>query len=114
MKRIAIFVDGTLNVVELNTNVWRLKCLCKKIGDDGIEQTSYYDKGLGTTYGEIFRGQVFGYGIDDAVRHAYEWLMEQYEQGDEIFIFGFSRGGARTQPTGPKTWKTGQKQKRTN
>ena len=23
---------------------------------------------------------------------AYKWLVEKYEEGDEIFIFGFSRG----------------------
>lgn len=38
------------------------------------------------------RGGVFGYGIDDAVIDAYEWPIETFDDGDEIFIFGFSRG----------------------
>jgi uncharacterized protein (DUF2235 family) len=42
--------------------------------------------------GEIVRGGVFGYGIDDAVIDAYEWLIETFDNGDDIFIFGFSRG----------------------
>jgi uncharacterized protein (DUF2235 family) len=28
MKRIAIFLDGTWNTLNNNTNVWRLKSLC--------------------------------------------------------------------------------------
>lgn len=34
----------------------------------------------------------FGYGIDDQVISAYQWLVENYETDDEIFVFGFSRG----------------------
>ena len=37
-------------------------------------------------------GGVFGKGLDDNIRLAYEWLIENYNDGDEIFIFGFSRG----------------------
>jgi len=42
--------------------------------------------------GEQVRGGVFGYDIDDVIVAAYEWLLATYEDGDEIFIFGFSRG----------------------
>ena len=35
---------------------------------------------------------MFGSGIDTAITSAYEWLIENYEPDDEIFIFGFSRG----------------------
>jgi len=35
---------------------------------------------------------MFGYGLDREITQAYEWLVENYEDGDEIFIFGFSRG----------------------
>ena len=91
-KRLALFLDGTWNTVSSNTNVWRMKSMCAKVGSDGVPQAVYYDKGLGTTMGEIVRGGVFGYGIDDAVIDAYEWLIETFDDGDEIFIFGFSRG----------------------
>ncbi len=37
-------------------------------------------------------GGVFGQGLDENIRLAYEWLIENYNDGDEIFIFGFSRG----------------------
>jgi len=37
-------------------------------------------------------GGVLGQGLDENIRLAYEWLIENYNDGDEIFIFGFSRG----------------------
>lgn len=91
-KRIAVFLDGTWNTLDDNTNVWRLKALCAQRGTDGIRQVGYYSRGVGTTVGEKVRGGVLGVGIDRNVARAYEWLVETYEPGDEIFIFGFSRG----------------------
>ncbi|MBD8906055.1 DUF2235 domain-containing protein [Methylorubrum zatmanii] len=91
-KRIAVFLDGTWNTLDDNTNVWRLKALCAQRGTDGVRQVVYYSRGVGTTVGEKVRGGVLGVGIDRNVARAYEWLVETYEPGDEIFIFGFSRG----------------------
>jgi uncharacterized protein (DUF2235 family) len=91
-KRLALFLDGTWNTVSSNTNVWRLKSMCATAGADAAPQAIYYNNGLGTSMGEIIRGGVFGYGIDDVVINAYEWLIETFDDGDEIFIFGFSRG----------------------
>ena len=87
-RRLALFLDGTWNNVSSNTNVWRMKSLCQRSSD----QLVYYNVGLGTTTGAIVRGGVFGYGIDEVVVDAYEWLIENYEDGDDIFVFGFSRG----------------------
>ena len=47
---------------------------------------------MGTARDETIRGGAFGYGIDDVVVAAYEWLIETYQDDDELFIFGFSRG----------------------
>ena len=88
----ALFLDGTWNTLDDNTNVWRLKALCAQRGTDGVSQVAYYSRGVGTTLGEKVRGGVLGVGIDRNVAHAYEWLVETYEPGDEILIFGFSRG----------------------
>lgn len=88
-KRLALFLDGTWNTVNDNTNVWRLKSISV---DDGDTQLAYYDQGLGTAFGQKFTGGVWGVGIDDNVIDAYKWLVEHYDQGDELFIFGFSRG----------------------
>lgn len=91
-KRLALFLDGTWNQVSDNTNVWRLRSLFASVGTDGLEQRAYYSTGLGTKFGEKLRGGMFGSGIDTAITSAYEWLVENYEPDDEIFIFGFSRG----------------------
>jgi uncharacterized protein (DUF2235 family) len=89
MKRIAIFLDGTWNTLQNNTNVWRLKSLCDPAASN---QPVYYNKGVGTSFGEAVRGGVEGYGIDQEIIDAYTWLTECFEPGDQIFIFGFSRG----------------------
>jgi uncharacterized protein (DUF2235 family) len=39
-----------------------------------------------------FFGLATGYRLDDDVLTAYVFLMEHYEDGDDIFLFGFSRG----------------------
>ncbi|MER8577657.1 DUF2235 domain-containing protein [Mesorhizobium sp. M1423] len=89
MKRIAIFLDGTWNTLNNNTNVWRLKSLCDPRAPG---QVVYYSQGVGTRFGEKVRGGVAGYGLDNEIIDAYTWLTQIFEQGDEIFIFGFSRG----------------------
>jgi uncharacterized protein (DUF2235 family) len=88
VKRIALFLDGTWNNVQDNTNVWRLKCLCLQ----SSEQVVYYSAGVGTQSGEHISGGMFGIGINEEVTNAYEWLVEHYEPDAQIFIFGFSRG----------------------
>lgn len=86
-KRIAVFLDGTWNEVTDNTNVWRLKSLCGRTSNDGRRQIQYYDEGVNG-----FWGGTFGKGLIENIIQAYEWLVENYEDGDELFIFGFSRG----------------------
>jgi uncharacterized protein (DUF2235 family) len=88
VKRIALFLDGTWNNVNDNTNVWRMKSLCTK----SAEQIVYYSAGVGTQSGEKLSGGMFGVGINDEITDAYEWLVENYEDNAQVFIFGFSRG----------------------
>ena len=54
---------------------------------DAKPQLVYYEVGVNG-----FLGGVFGQGFDDNIRLAYDWLVENYNDGDEVFIFGFSRG----------------------
>jgi uncharacterized protein (DUF2235 family) len=87
-KRLALFLDGTWNAVGDNTNVWRLKSLCSpKSADGSTEQLAYYEIGVNG-----FLGGMVGKGLDKNITDAYEWLIDKYNPGDEIFIFGFSRG----------------------
>ena len=86
-KRLAVFLDGTWNFVGDNTNVWRLRSLCAPASADGTVQLALYEKGVSGLFGGLF-----GDGVDTIIQKAYQWLVDRYDDGDEIFIFGFSRG----------------------
>jgi uncharacterized protein (DUF2235 family) len=87
-KKLALFLDGTWNTVTDNTNIHRMKSLCAVNAD----QCCYYSAGVGTQYGEKYTGGIWGYGLDTEVIQAYEWLVDNYNPSDRIFVFGFSRG----------------------
>ena len=80
--------DGTWNKREDTTNVWRFKILL----ESNAHQVIYYDEGVGTKQGEEIVGGAFGQGLSAKVLEGYLWLMENFHDNDEIFIFGFSRG----------------------
>ncbi|MEK9285397.1 DUF2235 domain-containing protein [Bradyrhizobium sp. ISRA442] len=101
-KRLAIFLDGTWNAVNSNTNVWRMRALCAPKDAAGMPQLIYYEVGVNG-----FLGGVFGKGLDENIRLAYEWLVENYNDGDEIFIFGFSRGAYTARSLAGLTAKLG-------
>lgn len=91
-KRLVLLLDGTWNSSEDNTSVWRLSQLVAPRNAAGVAQLCYYTAGVGTPRGERIRGGALGYGLDRDVIGAYRWLMGHYDQGDQIFLFGFSRG----------------------
>ncbi|GGC84326.1 DUF2235 domain-containing protein [Halopseudomonas salina] len=90
-QRLILLFDGTWNDPEDQTNVYRLT---RRIQDyDGtIRQRFFYDPGVGTSSFERFSGGVFGYGLSRNLLEGYEWLAKRYSEGEEIWIFGFSRG----------------------
>lgn len=100
MKRLAVFCDGTWNKADqahdgqpCPTNVVRLAMRVARAGADGTPQVSYYDQGVGTGNRlDRWTGGAFGKGLDTNLYEAYRFLMLNYELGDEIFLFGFSRG----------------------
>ncbi|KAF4175215.1 hypothetical protein CNMCM8927_007758 [Aspergillus lentulus] len=65
-------------------------------GEDGqqheIPQIVYYQKGVGTSFGDKYWGGVAGLGVSANVRAAYGFLADNYTDGDKIYFFGFSRG----------------------
>jgi uncharacterized protein (DUF2235 family) len=102
MKRIVILCDGTWNRSDslTPTNVVRLGQLMKPISSVGIVQVPIYIPGVGTGKGvtrlsrlsDRILGGMFGWGLLENIAEAYRHLAFLYEPGDEIFIFGFSRG----------------------
>lgn len=98
MKRIVILIDGTWNKEGTtgNANVAKLdiKALIKRQAANGTVQRVHYHDGVGA-YGDIFRkilGGAIGLGLKKIVLDCYDLIVADYEAGDEIYIFGFSRG----------------------
>lgn len=60
---------------------------------DGVKHLVYYLRGVGTGAGlDRLTGGGFGNGLEQNVRRAYKFLSFHYAPGDEVFVFGFSRG----------------------
>ena len=91
-KNIVIFSDGTGQEggVGNNTNVYKL---FNMVLDRSREQVAFYDQGLGTGWRKV-TGNIGGGGISKNILECYKFIFEQYEAGDGIFLFGFSRGVA--------------------
>ncbi|WP_333712125.1 DUF2235 domain-containing protein [Yoonia sp.] len=102
LKKIVILCDGTWNRVDSTTptNVVRLGQLLRPTNATGVHQIPIYVQGVGTAQGvgrvssfaERWLGGMFGLGLYRNLIDAYIKLTFMYEPGDEIFIFGFSRG----------------------
>ena len=99
-RRLVVCCDGTGNEVKENqSNVLKFYRVLK----DSPGQIAFYDTGVGTIgnsgawasfknkLSSVF-GLITGYGLDDNILDAYRFLVEHYRNGDEIYLFGFSRG----------------------
>jgi len=99
-RKLIVCLDGTGNEIEKNeSNVLRLyKCLKRT-----PEQVVYYHPGVGTLdthpFSRVFLskpkqilGLVSGLGLETNVLRAFKFLCENYQEGDELYFFGYSRG----------------------
>ncbi|OXM67445.1 MULTISPECIES: DUF2235 domain-containing protein [Amycolatopsis] len=93
-KRLVICCDGTWNTPDqpAPTNVCRVALAVAPSDGAGREQRMFYHSGVGTRPGERLWGGAFGFGLSRTVREAYRFLVRTFEPGDELFLFGFSRG----------------------
>ncbi|SRR5713101_7243336 len=120
-KRIAVCFDGTWNTPDnksdldhleatdhrndtwfetvnkeagVETNVCRLYRSIRKIpaATGQMAQIKWYDKGVGTDWYDRISGGAFGMGLSRKIREGYKFMSDTYEDGDEVFVFGFSRG----------------------
>ena len=57
-----------------------------------MPQQVFYDWGVGSYGGQRISGGAFGAGLDKNIQDAYRFLVHNYVKGDEIYLFGFSRG----------------------
>ncbi|WP_427135262.1 T6SS phospholipase effector Tle1-like catalytic domain-containing protein [Pseudarthrobacter sp. S9] len=102
-RNLVVCLDGTGGQLRAkgNTNVALLYSLLDH--SDPAKQIAYYDPGVGTfasagAWTPLARsisrlgGAAFGWGLRQNLGEAYTWLMQNWAAGDQVFIFGFSRG----------------------
>lgn len=89
-KRIIFCSDGTWDEPGKNTNVYKIYKALEVTAD----QVSYYDDGVGSDGLLIQKlaGGALGAGLFQKIKDGYTKIAHAYEKGDEVFIFGFSRG----------------------
>lgn len=72
------------------------------MSSDGIPQIVYYQAGVGsfgTRSDKTIQG-ISGYGLAEHVREAYTFIAMNWNDGDEIFLIGFSRGAFTARSVG--------------
>lgn len=96
-KNIIICSDGTGNKggYGADTNVYKL-FNAVDIHDPNQPQITFYSDGVGTGNNKYISALTgaFGVGFENNVIELYEFLARTYEIGDQIYLFGFSRGAA--------------------
>ena len=101
MKRIVICFDGTWNKPadeklpvdrRIETNVRRFYDSVKDNAADRTQQVKWYDEGVGTQWYDKYIGGAIGTGLELNIIQGYEFLAKQYQDGDEVYVLGFSRG----------------------
>lgn len=101
-RKLIVCCDGTWNQPEAieegvscsPTNVLKFARALNAVNADARDsQIIYYDAGIGTANGiDRLLGGMFGIGLSRNILDAYRFLAMNYHTGDEIFLFGFSRG----------------------
>src|SRR5262245_33925647 len=110
-RKLVVCCDGTWNDPADRTNVYRTfdllrsslrDCRDEKVGSDrkvarGIAHDGqncllYYDTGVGTERGQRGSGGLFGAGLGENIKQAYDFLAQEALEDDDLFLIGFSRG----------------------
>lgn len=98
-RRIVICNDGTWNTPDDRdrgkrkpTNITKISRAVKPVDSAGVSQLTFYDEGVGTGWGQKYVGGITGLGLSANVLDSYRFISNNYVPGDEIYIFGFSRG----------------------
>jgi hypothetical protein len=97
MANLILCLDGTwsnADSADNQTNIGLLASMIDPKPDGGVAAQIYYDAGVGT-HGSWFKrlaGGMFGTGLCANILQAYRFLSLNYRPGDDIHIFGYSRG----------------------
>jgi uncharacterized protein (DUF2235 family) len=115
-KKLVLCLDGTSNQYKKdNTNVVKLLAALDKHAAD---QLVYYQPGIGTrvppgVYGRLRQWVLtrldlaFAILLKYQVQDAYRFVMRYYEEGDELYLFGFSRGAYTARVLAGMIYKVG-------
>lgn len=92
-RNLVVLADGTGNSAAkaFKTNVWRLY---EALDLNGADQIAVFSDGVGTSSFKPFQviGLALGFGVKRRVLALYKFLCLNYQPGDQIYAFGFSRG----------------------
>ena len=103
-KRLVICCDGTWNEPDQEvddnpadetepTNILKVVRGLAPVDGQQVPQVVYYDTGVGTQgLADKYVGGGLGGGLSDNIQQAYRFIANNYHEGDELFLFGFSRG----------------------
>ena len=96
-KNILLFSDGTGNSSGklFKTNVWRMyEAVELGLSPTHRVQVAFYDNGVGTSKIKVLAwiAGIFGFGLQRNVRAIYKYVCRNYQPGDRVYCFGFSRG----------------------
>jgi uncharacterized protein (DUF2235 family) len=108
VRNLVVCCDGTWN--RFGTNNTNVVHLCSTLVRDPAKQIVYYDPGVGSL-GEASMltrlgrratqvlGGAIGRGLGRNVEEAYDFVANHYEEGDRVWLFGFSRGAYTARAT---------------
>ncbi|MEX8493462.1 DUF2235 domain-containing protein, partial [Sphaerotilus sp.] len=105
-RQLIVCCDGTNNNLTGRLNDTNVTQLCELLDPDGQDQLLFYDPGVGnpgqlpgTTRIDTLKrnfqrlsGLAFGQGVFENIAEGYGFLVRHYRAGDQIFLYGFSRG----------------------
>lgn len=99
-KRIAVCLDGTWQRLgtDTPTNIAKIARSVQHEGDDGVKQIVIYTPGVGAANdlqaaaSNQLAGGLFGIGLEQDILDTYTRIALNYQWGDELYIFGYSRG----------------------
>ena len=93
MKKIIICADGTWQSPESDsvTHILRIARGIAPEDTDGNKQIVFYDWGIGSD-SDALTGGITGKGIDKNILDCDRFLVHNYDPGDPLYLFGFSRG----------------------
>ena len=117
MRRLIVCADGTWNSPDQEleefdlrkpSNVVKLARAIRPVDSSGTSQIVYYDTGVGThNFVDKLVGGATGVGLSENVIAAYRFLVNNYVDDDEVYLFGFSRGAYTARSLGGLLHKIG-------